>query len=63
MEPSNCTWTCCLLNAETMRVFMVLFWLKFPMFNVNHSEFALFAVMLKNQTSNQVKKNPTPTIF
>ena len=33
------------------------------MFNVNQSEFAWFAVKLKNQTSNQVKKNPTPTIF
>ena len=62
---NNSTWTCWLLKGETIRVFMVLFWLKCAMFNisVNQSQLALFVTKLKNPISNQMKKNPIPTIF
>ena len=44
---------------------MVLFWLKCAIFNnvVNQSQFTLFVAKLKNQTSNQMKKNPIPSPF
>ena len=65
MESSNSTWTCWLLKAETIRVFMVLLWLKWAMFNigVNQTQFALFVAKLKIQTSNLMKKNQTPATF
>ena len=65
MESSNFNWTCWLLKAKTIRVSMVLFWLKCAMFNigVNQSQLALLVEKLKNQTLQQMKKNPTPTTF
>ena len=44
---------------------MILFWVKYAMFNinVNESQFALFLAKLKNLTSNQMKKNQIPTTF
>ena len=65
MESSNSSWTYWLLKAETIRVFMVLFWLKCAIFNIvlNQPQFTLFVVKLKNQTSNQIKKNPIPSTF
>ena len=44
---------------------MVLFWLKCTIFNivVNQSQFTLLVTKLKNQTSNQIKKNPIPYTF
>ena len=65
MASSNSSWTYGLLKAETIWVFMVLFWLKCAIFNivVNQPQFTLFVVKLKNQTSNQIKKNPIPSTF
>ena len=65
MESSNSTWTCRLHKAETIRVFIVLCWLKCAIFNivVNQSQCTLFEVKLMNQTSNQMKKNLIPFPF
>ena len=57
MASSNSSWTCWLLRAETVRVFVVLFWLEWAMFNisVNQSQFALFVVKFKNLKEDEEK--------